>query len=1027
MNYLRWTIFHSLLIFLIFVSVKCADPSGTGLNSAACSPINGLNQEIEIETGIEGYEGPVALPVTIVKDIEGFDATTLFFQEAARDQMVVRTTKEGTTTTRAESTIGTIYGYPQDTTTCHTGAAFMNNENIGTLNPLDATCLLGLPVTADMVDQYIALAICGPLNCNTISEPVIVEVADTGVIADTGAANADAYTLQVIITNTSSDSSDPDSLYDISNSRLAFITVDGEEAIAFSATAPADRADDDYVVGAVSPRSGTPVEIATLTTQPSELYDTADGSIVFMGADALLHSVDGLGSVTNIELDNIYFSESSFARDDVLLASPFKLHPSGNVLVYIDQDLNFMLRDLMTGDVIGPIVPSNLDPLDPAAISFDFSMTGDVVAAYHLTDDTYALYSFNPFDAEQNGDVWEAEFTQVIPPLSRRLSSPIVDNFNYVWIQCGIGLCHLDLDVDQPEIEEIIVATDTVYIDRGFNLSRDGRSFITVDLNIEMSARSFNAIGMIPLGTNGEVGNLRILHLGNNPVASRNNPGIIAYNYGVQGTNQVGIANMGRALQLIDAPLSVTPETSYTPLGQLAYIVAHGGYPPYDFSIASGQGLLNTAVGRFQPTESGTATIRVTDQMQHTAEASVFTGAPGTLFNRFGTDGVGKLIDEPNAVATDIRVSQDQKIFTTGYTDDNQLVVAVFDITGELDVEAFDGAGYFTSHIGAPASETRSQVLQLLENGSFLVAGYATPGSNKQFMIANYDLNGLNENFGNEGIVLTDFGINRDDVINDIAITSAGKIIAGGYTNTPAGNDNFALARYTHLGELDVDFGTNGLKTFDIGLGQNDRIENLALQDNQVVAVGRARLGGNNHAIVMKLTTNGVRDSSFGINGVVDLDYGPLDDRAVNVRISDEAIYVLGTTENPVTGHADTFITKLNLSDGSVVTEFGDEGTVTLSRAGADTVGTSLIVGSAKIIIGGYFGDLPETRWMAKRLNLDGQLDTTFGTDGTFLYSEGSAPETVNAMFLGSDGFIYVAGQGVDGANLPLAIGSIWP
>src|SRR5205809_679358 len=66
------------------------------------------------------------------------------------------------------------------------------------------------------------------------------------------------------------------------------------------------------------------------------------------------------------------------------------------------------------------------------------------------------------------------------------------------------------------------------------------------------------------------------------------------------------------------------------------------------------------------------------------------------------------------------------------------------------------------------------------------------------------------------GRVMTDFralpdGRRSTDVISAIAIQPDGKIVAAGRSNSPNGDDNFALVRYNPDGTIDTSFGSSTL------------------------------------------------------------------------------------------------------------------------------------------------------------------------------------------------------------------------
>src|SRR5262249_11256642 len=85
----------------------------------------------------------------------------------------------------------------------------------------------------------------------------------------------------------------------------------------------------------------------------------------------------------------------------------------------------------------------------------------------------------------------------------------------------------------------------------------------------------------------------------------------------------------------------------------------------------------------------------------------------------------------------------------------------------------------------------------------------------------------LDPTFGNGGKVTT--GFSGNDIATCVAIQSDGKIVVGGTSTDPAGNSDFALARYNTDGSLDPSFGFNGKVTTDF-FHDNDSLNAIAIQ-----------------------------------------------------------------------------------------------------------------------------------------------------------------------------------------------------
>ena len=243
-----------------------------------------------------------------------------------------------------------------------------------------------------------------------------------------------------------------------------------------------------------------------------------------------------------------------------------------------------------------------------------------------------------------------------------------------------------------------------------------------------------------------------------------------------------------------------------------------------------------------------------------------------------------------------------------------------------------------------------------------------------------------------------------------------------------------AVVAATTAGSLDTDFSTDGIvvdPTVTAGC-----VYDLAVQsDDQIVAVGQdgSNVGGDNYWRISRFDTDGTLDTGFGSGGDVVL----FDDSSIaaNRWAQDVAIdgsgriVVVGIGyEVVLTGNGKkkkeqvvggSFVVRLN-SDGTLDTTFGDGGKVL-----APVSESVLILSSGKILLGGGLtatsggsgkgkkgGRGSSTAFALVRLNSDGTLDTTFGSDGTVLDDITTGDEAIFSMALESDGDIVAAGSG---------------
>ena len=212
----------------------------------------------------------------------------------------------------------------------------------------------------------------------------------------------------------------------------------------------------------------------------------------------------------------------------------------------------------------------------------------------------------------------------------------------------------------------------------------------------------------------------------------------------------------------------------------------------------------------------------------------------GTLDTSFGSS--GKVIYNAGGggeLITAIDVQDDGKILVAGTTNSagtNDFFVARYTSAGALDT-SFSGDGIHIFDMGAV---DYLHGMDLQSDGKIVVGGY----SGNDWAIARLTTAGaMDTSFGGgDGITVTNFGGTEE--ASEVIVASDGKILLGGYTNA-AGNQDFALARYTSAGVLDTSFGGgDGVTTHDFGGIDKARAMGIAANGN-VLLVGSTKSGSD--------------------------------------------------------------------------------------------------------------------------------------------------------------------------------------
>jgi uncharacterized delta-60 repeat protein len=313
----------------------------------------------------------------------------------------------------------------------------------------------------------------------------------------------------------------------------------------------------------------------------------------------------------------------------------------------------------------------------------------------------------------------------------------------------------------------------------------------------------------------------------------------------------------------------------------------------------------------------------------------------GTLDKTFGVGGKVQT-DFPGlaAVASSVVIQPDGKIVVAGgafplFTFLGNFKVVRYNSNGSLDT-SFGNGGIVTTTFpeGSYAFDVALQA-----DGKIIAAGTVfvefNPGesSNTDFALARYNPDGTPDAaFGNGGQVSTDFLGLEDDAFA-VLIQPDGKIVAVGSANDPATFYDFAAVRYLSNGTLDTTFGVAGKVHTDFGDQNVDRARSAVLRpDGRIVAAGLAisQNGGVQNFAVARYTSNGVLDTSFGTDGITQIDFGSCCQSANKVLLQPNGKIITVGYANTESSDSDFLLARLT-SNGSLDSTFGAGGKVRTS------------------------------------------------------------------------------------------------
>jgi len=323
------------------------------------------------------------------------------------------------------------------------------------------------------------------------------------------------------------------------------------------------------------------------------------------------------------------------------------------------------------------------------------------------------------------------------------------------------------------------------------------------------------------------------------------------------------------------------------------------------------------------------------------------------------------------------------------------------------------------------------------------------------FAVARYLPNGaLDPSFGTAGRVTTDMGSSQEIAAGAFTV-DGGKILVVGNCDGKTG-----LVRYLPDGTLDTSFGNQGRAYLDFPLNwECSPIQQpdgkILIAGNQLLRLdpdgtldetfgmgGRAALpagvsamtllpdgsillaGSKNdyNRVLMRVTSAGVLDSGFGVDGVAAIDLFRINDIAVLPDGKYAAVTGWGGIF-PAYENSKFCVARIN-ANGTLDQSFGNGGKVVVGFDEGESFSTQIAIGAdGRIIAGGFIlGSGSDDAMALTRFDADGTLDATFGNQGKVVSYLTHPPagywgpvtmssfERTNALLVQPDGKILIGG-----------------
>ncbi len=299
-----------------------------------------------------------------------------------------------------------------------------------------------------------------------------------------------------------------------------------------------------------------------------------------------------------------------------------------------------------------------------------------------------------------------------------------------------------------------------------------------------------------------------------------------------------------------------------------------------------------------------------------------------TPFGFVTYDGPGQDYDDGFGVA----LQSDGKIVVAGDTwngSDYDVLILRYNPDGTPD--STFGTGGAAVYSGAQGQDDYSYSVAVDPNGKILTAGYRWNGNDSDVLVLRYNPDGTPDStFGTGGAAIYNSGAKKDDAGYAIVLQGDGKIVVSGDTWNGTASDVLVL-RYNGNGTLDSSFGTGGVVTYDTGATHDEASYAMAIQgDGKIVVAGDTWNGTDFDVLVLRFDSNGALDSAFGSGGGVT--YGSAanqDDFCYTVALQPDGKIIVGS--DVLESARNTIHVLRYEANGMPDSTFGTEGVVDLS------------------------------------------------------------------------------------------------
>lgn len=365
----------------------------------------------------------------------------------------------------------------------------------------------------------------------------------------------------------------------------------------------------------------------------------------------------------------------------------------------------------------------------------------------------------------------------------------------------------------------------------------------------------------------------------------------------------------------------------------------------------------------------------------------------------------------------DVIVQSDQKIVAVGMSfNDNYISTAYamrFLPSGELDTE-FGGDGRFFIEVD---NEANIYGVTINAEGKIILVGSTTDYQNYKMLLIQVNPDGsIDNSFGTNGITTVNVGlveVNKADYAFDVDIDADGNILVAGSSLDTAYMNMPTVVRFTPSGQVDQTFGNQGVASIPAIHGENvfDCIK--VQNDGKIVAAGHYAQGLLWFVLlVTRFNEDGSLDQSFGDNGIIKYSYSNVDDEAYGLDITPQGNILIAGFVGSATYNYDAYVVQFK-PNGQLDSTFGTNGVIIEDFGNYDVAKDVKVLDNGKIVVVGESGEGPPNAYdlAVWQYNADGSPDLSFGQNGMATHTIDDYNVMLHGLDIQSDGKVVAVGQ----------------